>query len=49
MNGFPQFTANIEGIDVHFAALFSDREDAVPVALLHGWPGSSSWTVYKQV
>ncbi|OOF96730.1 hypothetical protein ASPCADRAFT_206905 [Aspergillus carbonarius ITEM 5010] len=40
MNGFPQFTANIEGIDVHFAALFSEREDAVPVALLHGWPGS---------
>ncbi|PWY88006.1 epoxide hydrolase [Aspergillus sclerotioniger CBS 115572] len=40
MSQFPQFTADIEGINVHFAALFSEREDAVPVTLLHGWPGS---------
>lgn len=39
MNSFPQFTTEIEGLTVHFAALFSQREDAVPIALLHGWPG----------
>ncbi|GKZ22118.1 hypothetical protein AbraIFM66951_008854 [Aspergillus brasiliensis] len=40
VNSFPQFTTEIEGLTVHFAALFSQREDAVPIALLHGWPGS---------
>ncbi|OJZ86839.1 hypothetical protein ASPFODRAFT_46366 [Aspergillus luchuensis CBS 106.47] len=40
LNSFPQFTTEIEGLTIHFAALFSEREDAVPIALLHGWPGS---------
>ncbi|RAH54219.1 epoxide hydrolase [Aspergillus piperis CBS 112811] len=40
MNSLPQFTTEIEGLTIHFAALFSEREDAVPIALLHGWPGS---------
>lgn len=26
--------------DVHFAALFSSKPDAIPIAFLHGWPGS---------
>lgn len=25
--------------DIHFAALFSDQEKAIPILLLHGWPG----------
>ncbi|KAE8382861.1 Alpha/Beta hydrolase protein [Aspergillus bertholletiae] len=40
INDFPQFTAEIEDIQLHFAALFSEKPDAVPIVLLHGWPGS---------
>ncbi|GAQ04542.1 putative epoxide hydrolase [Aspergillus lentulus] len=40
INSFPQFTTKIEDISLHFAALFSEKNDAVPVILLHGWPGS---------
>ncbi|KAA8645986.1 epoxide hydrolase family protein [Aspergillus tanneri] len=40
INSFPQFTAQIEDIKLHFVALFSEKRDAVPVVLLHGWPGS---------
>ena len=29
-----------ETIDVHFVALYSEKPDAVPVCLVHGWPGS---------
>ncbi|PLB52744.1 putative epoxide hydrolase [Aspergillus steynii IBT 23096] len=39
-NSFPQFTTEIEDIKLHFLALFSEKPDAVPVVLLHGWPGS---------
>ena len=45
INSFPNFTVPIKAKDgdtytVHFAALFSERPDAVPICLLHGWPGS---------
>lgn len=45
INSFPNYTASIKDDDgatftVHFAALFSERADAVPLVLLHGWPGS---------
>ncbi|KAF9892940.1 hypothetical protein FE257_000532 [Aspergillus nanangensis] len=40
INRFPQFTTQIEDINVHFAALFSEKPDAVPIVLIHGWPGS---------
>ncbi|KAL4818094.1 Alpha/Beta hydrolase protein [Aspergillus spinulosporus] len=39
-NSFPQYTTEIEGLIIHFAALFSEKADAVPIVLLHGWPGS---------
>lgn len=39
-NSFPQYTTEIEGLTIHFAALFSEKPDAVPIVLLHGWPGS---------
>ncbi|KAL4926916.1 epoxide hydrolase family protein [Aspergillus undulatus] len=39
-NSFPQYTTEIEGLTIHFAALFSEKADAVPIVLLHGWPGS---------
>ena len=44
VNSFPQFKASIDDalgvFDVHFVSLFSKRKDAIPVLLLHGWPGS---------
>lgn len=39
INALPQFHVKIEDIDVHFMALFSNKSDAAPIALLHGWPG----------
>ncbi|RAK84782.1 epoxide hydrolase [Aspergillus costaricaensis CBS 115574] len=40
INSFPQFTYDIEGLTIHFVALFSEKKDAIPIVLLHGWPGS---------
>lgn len=40
INKFPNFTVKVEDIDVHFLALFSKKQGAVPLLLLHGWPGS---------
>ncbi|RMJ25114.1 epoxide hydrolase [Aspergillus sp. HF37] len=40
INSFPQFTVVVEDIKVHFVALFSENEDAVPIVFLHGWPGN---------
>ncbi|CAP85718.1 Pc20g03890 [Penicillium rubens Wisconsin 54-1255] len=40
INSFPQYTTEIEGLTIHFVGLFSKRKDAIPLLLLHGWPGS---------
>lgn len=46
INGYPNFTVPIKDdgtgftFDIHFIALFSKKADAVPLLLLHGWPGS---------
>ncbi|KAK5708553.1 hypothetical protein LTR17_020586 [Elasticomyces elasticus] len=44
INSYPNYTVSIEdsGFDfeIHFIALFSKKKDAVPLTLLHGWPGS---------
>ncbi|KAK4981979.1 hypothetical protein LTR50_007860 [Elasticomyces elasticus] len=45
INSFPNYTIPIKDDDgheftVHFVALFSEKEDAVPIGLYHGWPGS---------
>jgi microsomal epoxide hydrolase len=45
INSYPQFMATIEDDDgrthdIHFMALFSKKEDAVPLIMYHGWPGS---------
>ena len=43
INSFSHYVAPIvdDGIEynIHFVALFSDKPDAVPLVLLHGWPG----------
>ncbi len=43
MNSFPHFIANValekEEYKIHFVGLFSEKPDAIPLILLHGWPG----------
>jgi len=40
INRHPQFRTNIDGVDVHFLHVRSPNEDALPLVLTHGWPGS---------
>jgi pimeloyl-ACP methyl ester carboxylesterase len=40
LNEFPQFTTTIDGQNIHFLHVRSANPDAVPLLLLHGWPGS---------
>jgi pimeloyl-ACP methyl ester carboxylesterase len=40
LNSYPQFTTEINGLDIHFIHVRSKHEDALPVIVTHGWPGS---------
>ncbi len=40
LNALPQFMTEIDGLDIHFIHVRSPHEDALPVILTHGWPGS---------
>jgi microsomal epoxide hydrolase len=45
INDLPNFKSQIKdddgtSFDIHFAGLFSSKPDAIPIAFLHGWPGS---------
>ena len=40
MNALPQFTTEIDGIDIHFIHVKSQHENALPLIVTHGWPGS---------
>ncbi|MCB1705328.1 MAG: alpha/beta fold hydrolase [Halioglobus sp.] len=40
LNSWPQFTTRIEGIDIHFIHCKSPHENALPLIISHGWPGS---------
>src|SRR5512132_1386052 len=40
LNALPQFITEIDGLDVHFIHVRSKHEDALPVIVTHGWPGS---------
>jgi pimeloyl-ACP methyl ester carboxylesterase len=40
LNALPQFTTEIDGIDVHFIHVKSPHENAMPLIITHGWPGS---------
>jgi epoxide hydrolase len=40
LNGWPQFRTEIDGLDIHFLHVRSPREDALPLVITHGWPGS---------
>jgi hypothetical protein len=40
LNAYPQFIAEIDGLDIHFIHVRSRHVDALPVLVAHGWPGS---------
>jgi pimeloyl-ACP methyl ester carboxylesterase len=40
MNALPQFITEIDGLDIHFIHVRSKHEDALPLIVTHGWPGS---------
>lgn len=40
LNALPQFTTNIDGVDIHFIQVKSKEKNALPVLITHGWPGS---------
>jgi pimeloyl-ACP methyl ester carboxylesterase len=40
LNVLPQFTTEIDGLDIHFIHARSRHEDALPLVVNHGWPGS---------
>src|SRR5919108_3148384 len=40
LNALPQFVTEIDGVDVHFIHVRSSHEDALPLIMTHGWPGS---------
>jgi pimeloyl-ACP methyl ester carboxylesterase len=40
LNAVPQFTTEIDGVDIHFIHVKSPQADALPLIMTHGWPGS---------
>jgi pimeloyl-ACP methyl ester carboxylesterase len=40
LNALPQFMTQIDGLDIHFIHVRSQHEDALPLIVTHGWPGS---------
>jgi pimeloyl-ACP methyl ester carboxylesterase len=40
LNALPQFVTEIDGLDIHFIHVKSPHEDALPLIITHGWPGS---------
>ena len=57
MNRFDHFTTELDGLDIHFIHQRSDRDDAFPLVITHGWPGSvwsstrssSPWSIHRMV
>lgn len=40
LNALPQYVTEIDGVDIHFLHIRSVHEDALPMIVTHGWPGS---------
>jgi len=40
LNALPQFLTEIDGLDIHFIHVRSKHENALPLIVTHGWPGS---------
>jgi pimeloyl-ACP methyl ester carboxylesterase len=45
LNALPQFMTTIDGVDIHFIHVRSRHENAMPLIISHGWPGS----VFEQI
>jgi pimeloyl-ACP methyl ester carboxylesterase len=43
LNASPNFLTEIDGLDIHFIHVRSRHENALPIILTHGWPGSVIW------
>jgi Epoxide hydrolase N terminus len=42
LNAVPNFITEIDGLDIHFIHVRSKHENALPLIVTHGWPGSVS-------
>ncbi len=40
LNSYPQFITEIDGLDIHFIHVRSKHDNAMPLIVTHGWPGS---------
>src|SRR5260221_9056968 len=40
LGSFPQFITEVDGLDIHFMHVRSKHENALPLIVTHGWPGS---------
>ena len=40
LNALPQFTTEVDGVEIHFIHVRSGHENALPLIMTHGWPGS---------
>ncbi|WP_152422121.1 epoxide hydrolase family protein [Natrialba asiatica] len=40
LNEFPQYTTDIDGLEIHFLHVRSPEPDSIPLIMTHGWPGS---------
>lgn len=40
LNALPQFVTEVDGLDIHFIHVRSEHDDALPMIVTHGWPGS---------
>ena len=40
LNALPQFRTDIDGVEIHFIQVRSEHENALPLIMTHGWPGS---------
>src|SRR4029434_4738762 len=40
LNSYPNFLIDIDGLDIHFMHIRSKHENALPLIVTHGWPGS---------
>jgi len=40
LNAVPQFVTTIDGLDIHFVHVKSAHDNALPIVITHGWPGS---------
>jgi pimeloyl-ACP methyl ester carboxylesterase len=40
LNDLPQYTTTVDGVDIHFLHVKSPHEQALPLIMTHGWPGS---------